>query len=100
MAFLVFVDCKELRTTEDKCGEITKEAAHAQAMIFAIYIDKINNDLNVLPNISLGYDIRDYCENNTLNKYVSQNVGCTTNGKDIVPQKSCLLLVRTSTASS
>ena len=48
-------------TPEGKCGEITKEVTNAQAMIFAI--DKINNDSNLLPNISLGYDIRDYCEN-------------------------------------
>ena len=47
-------------TSEGKCGKITKEVANAQAMIFAI--DKINNDSNLLSNISLGYDIRDYCE--------------------------------------
>ena len=47
-------------TSEGKCGEITKEVTNAQAMIFAI--DKINSDSNLLPNISLGYDIRDYCE--------------------------------------
>ena len=50
-------------TPEDKCGEITKEVAQAQAMIFAI--DKINNDSFLLSNTSLGYDIRDYCESNT-----------------------------------
>ena len=50
-------------TSEDTCGEITKEVAQAQAMIFAI--DMINNDSNLLPNISLGYDIRDYCESIT-----------------------------------
>ena len=50
-------------TSEDKCGEISKEVAQAQAMIFAT--DKINNDPNLLPNISLGYDIRDYCESIT-----------------------------------
>ena len=50
-------------TSEDKCGVITKEVAQAQAMIFAT--DKINNDPNLLPNISLGYDIRDYCESIT-----------------------------------
>ena len=50
-------------TSEGKCGEITKkEVTNAQAMIFAI--DKINNDSNILPNISLGYDIRDYCGSN------------------------------------
>ena len=50
-------------TSEDKCGVITKEVAQAQAMIIAT--DKINNDPNLLPNISLGYDIRDYCESIT-----------------------------------
>ena len=50
-------------TSEDKCGVIAKEVAQAQAMIFAT--DKINNDPNLLPNISLGYDIRDYCESIT-----------------------------------
>ena len=48
---------------EGQCGEITKELALAQAMIFATH--QINNDSNLLPNISLGYDIRDYCENVT-----------------------------------
>ena len=50
-------------TSEDKCGEISLEVVHAQAMIFAI--DKINNDSTLLPNLSLGYDIRDYCESIT-----------------------------------
>ena len=50
-------------TSEDHCGEITKEVANAEAMIFAI--DKINNNSNLLPNISLGYDVHDYCESIT-----------------------------------
>ena len=60
---MAFFSVRELQGTSDKCGEISKQVAHAQAMIFAI--DKINNDSNLLPNISLGYDIRDYCESNT-----------------------------------
>ncbi|KAL9973694.1 hypothetical protein ACROYT_G020182 [Oculina patagonica] len=50
-------------TSEDQCGEITKELASAEAMIFAI--DKINNDSNLLPNISIGYKIQDDCESIT-----------------------------------
>ena len=50
-------------TSKTQCGEITKEAALVEAMIFAI--DSVNNDSNLLPNMSLGYDILDYCENIT-----------------------------------
>ena len=44
-----------------KCGEIflDKTLEHLEAVFFAI--DLVNNDPHVLPNITLGYDIRDTC---------------------------------------
>ena len=50
-------------TLEGHCGATTKRVAYALAMIYAV--ESINNDSNLLPNISLGYDIRDYCANIT-----------------------------------
>ena len=50
-------------TSEGHCGEITKKVAYAYAMIYAI--ESISNNSILLPNISLGYDIRDYCANIT-----------------------------------
>ena len=44
-----------------KCGEIflDKTLEHLEAVFFGI--DLVNNDPHVLPNITLGYDIRDTC---------------------------------------
>ena len=45
-----------------QCGETNlRELGRMQAMIFAI--ERINNDTSLLSNISLGYDVRDYCGN-------------------------------------
>ena len=50
--------------TQGPCGGLnTKGLGRALSMIFAI--EKLNNNSNILSNITLGYDIRAYCENAT-----------------------------------
>lgn len=46
----------------DDCGELfTMGLGHVETMLFAI--ERVNNDPTILPNVTIGYDIRDYCEN-------------------------------------
>ena len=46
--------------TDDQCTEIsTTGLGYAEATIFAI--EKINKNSSILPNVTIGYDLRDYC---------------------------------------
>ena len=42
-----------------KCGYLDKSLEYLEAILFAI--DLVNNDPHLLPNITLGYDIKDTC---------------------------------------
>ena len=50
---------------KERCGELfTMGLGLAEAMIFAI--DSVNKDPNLLPNVTVGYDIRNFCESTAL----------------------------------
>ena len=82
-------------TSEGQCGEITKRMAFAEAMIFAI--ENINNDSHLLPNISLGYDIRDYCANITkatrITSDLFQETSCTKAAQSTMLKRSIVALI-------
>ena len=49
----------------DHCGDLyPRELGHVEAMIFAI--KSVNKNPNLLPNVTIGYDIRNYCESMAL----------------------------------
>ena len=82
-------------TSEDKCGEFFPPAlAEALAMIYAI--EQINNDSKLLPNITLGYDIRDYCESISKATQITYDLikdKCSTNTTKGKGKKSVVALI-------
>ncbi len=57
---------KKSETSENECGEFNELTGYQymEAMLFAI--DKINNDTEILPNITLGTQIYDTCLSKTI----------------------------------
>ena len=50
-----------VKNSEDNCGEFYSFGlGYIEAITFAI--ERINNNPNLLPNVTLGFDIRDYCD--------------------------------------
>ena len=66
-----------VRTAHDKCGEFYAfSLGYTEAITFAI--ERINKDPELLPNVTLGFDIRDYCDTPVLamkiaNDFVKSN---------------------------
>ena len=69
--------------TNGHCGELYPVGlGHAEAMIFAI--KSINKNPNLLPNVSLGYDIRDFCESTALAMQITYDFVRASDLVDIV----------------
>lgn len=55
------------------CGDLfTMGLGHAESMIFAI--ESVNQNPNILPNVTIGYDIRDYCESIALAMHITYDL--------------------------
>ena len=79
----------EEEEAKEQCGELdAKGFGLAMAMIFAI--ETINDNSNLLPNVTLGYDVRDYCENTT--KAMEITFG-------LIKDKTCSNITRTKMVS-
>ena len=71
----------------EHCGDLfTMDLGNVEAMIFAI--ESVNNNPNLLPNVTLGYDIRNYCESSALAMQITYDLVrgtdpiCTSSAKD------------------
>ena len=61
--------------TNDQCTELsTTGLGYAEATIFAI--EKINKNSSILPNVTIGYDLRDYCCSNARAMKIAYDFMC------------------------
>ena len=61
--------------TSDQCTEIsTTGLGYAEATIFAT--EKINKNSTILPNVTIGYDLRDYCFSNARAMKIAYDFMC------------------------
>ena len=84
-------------TNNEDCGDFNVPGlGHAQAMVYAI--EKINNDSDLLPNITLGYDIYDYCESAALAMKATYQFVKNTDSHFACTQESLRMQPRNKTA--
>ena len=61
--------------TDDQCTELSAIGlGYAEATIFAI--EKINKNSTILPNVTIGYDLRDYCWSNARAMKITYDFMC------------------------
>ena len=59
----------------DQCTELsTRGLGHVEATIFAI--EKINKNSSILPNVTIGYDLRDYCRSSARAMKIAYDFMC------------------------
>ena len=59
--FPVHYDPKDVTGYTRTCGKVWEQYGIHRIEIFLRTLEQINNDSSILPNITLGYDIRDSC---------------------------------------
>ena len=75
-----------IKDAEDHCGEMyIFGLGSIEAITFAI--EKINNDPNLLPNVTLGFDIRDYCDSPVLAMETATNFVKTNYLNELIEER-------------
>ena len=69
-----------------------------EAMLFAI--DKINNDANLLPNLTIGYDVRDSCGDETVGLDEALDMVVRSGSLTVESSQSCMQAGNSSTRLS
>jgi len=82
------------------CVELRRERGleRLEAMLFAI--DKINNDMSLLPNLTIGYDVRDSCGDETVGLDEALDMVVKSNSLTVESTQACVQAGNSSTRLS